>query len=98
MSKREEGFEAAAVLDDERIEAGIVGGKSGWLILGEGGSREEAEAEDEKKGERADHGLGAWGRFPTKIEHRKDACDHQEGATPFEEPARIVENLEGGAV
>jgi hypothetical protein len=47
------------------------------LILGEGGSREEAEAENKKKRERADHKLGLGCGFPAKIEHRKDACDHE---------------------
>ena len=77
MSEREKWFEAAAVLDDERIEAGIVVGEGGGLILGERGGREEAEDEDEKKGEGADHKLGLGGGFPTKIEHGKDACDHE---------------------
>ena len=75
MSEREEWFEAAAVLDDERIEAGLVVGEGGCLILGVGGSREEAE--DEKKGERADHKLGLGCGFSAKIEHGKDACDHE---------------------
>ena len=77
MSEREEWFEATAVLDDERIEGGIVVGEGGGLILGERGGREEAEDEDEKKGERADHKLGLGCRFPAKIEHGKDACDHE---------------------
>ena len=77
MSEREEWFEAAAVLDDERIEAGLVVGEGGGLILGEGGSREEAEAENKKKRERADHKLGLACGLPAKIEHGKDACDHE---------------------
>ena len=77
MSEREEGFEAAAVLDDECIEGGIVVGEGGGWILGEGGSREEAEAENEKKRKRADHKLGLGCGFPAKIEHRKNACDHE---------------------
>ena len=77
MSEREEWFEAATVLDDECIEGGIVVGEGGGLILGEGGSRKEAEAENKKKRERADHKLGLGCRFPAKIEHRKDACDHK---------------------
>ena len=77
MSEREEWFEAAAVLDDECIEGGIVVGEGGGLILGERGSREEAEAENKKKRERADHKLGLGCGFPTKIEHGKDACDHE---------------------
>ena len=77
MSEREEWFEATAVLDDERIEVGIAVGEGGYLILGERGSREEAEAENEKKRERADHKLGLGCGFPTKIEHGKDACDHE---------------------
>ena len=77
MCEREEGFEAATVLDDECIEGGIVLGEGGGLILGERGSREEAEAENKKKRERADHKLGLACGFPTKIEHGKDACDHK---------------------
>ena len=77
MSEREEWFEAAAVLNDECIEGGIVVGEGGDLMLREGGSREEAEAEDKKKRERADHKLGLGGGFPTKIEHGKDTCDHE---------------------
>ena len=65
------------MLDDECIEGGIVVGEGGGLILGEGGSREEAEAENEKKRKRADHKLGLGCGFLTKIEHGKDACDHE---------------------
>ena len=65
------------MLDDERIESGIVLGEGGGLILGERGSREEAEAENKKKRERADHKLGLACGFPAKIEHGKDACDHE---------------------
>ena len=64
-------------MDDECIEGGIVVGEGGGLILGEGGSREEAEAENEKKRKRADHKLGLGCGFFTKIEHGKDACDHE---------------------
>ena len=77
MSEREEWFETAAVLDDKRIEGGIVVGEGGGLILREGGSREEAEAENKKKREKADHKLGLGCGFLTKIEHGKDACDHE---------------------
>ena len=65
------------MLNDECIESGIVAGEGGGLILGERGSREEAEAENKKKRERADHKLGLRCGFPTKIEHGKDACDHE---------------------
>ncbi len=77
MCEREEWFEAAAVLNDECIESGIVAGEGGGLILGERGSREEAEAENKKKRERADHKLGLGCGFLTKIEHGKDARDHE---------------------
>ena len=77
MSEREEWFKAAAVLDDERIEAGIVVGEGGFLILGERGSREEAEADNKKNRERADHKLGLGCGFPAKIKHGKDTCDHE---------------------
>ena len=65
------------MLDDERIEAGIVVGEGGFLILGERGSREEAEADNKKNRERADHKLGLGCGFPAKIEHGKDTCDHE---------------------
>jgi hypothetical protein len=36
--------------------------------------------------------------IPTKIEHGKDAGDHEKRAGPFEKPTRVMEDLEGSPV
>ena len=44
LGKREEGFDASAVLDKERVVSGIVFGQRRF-VLGQGGARAQAEAE-----------------------------------------------------
>jgi hypothetical protein len=36
--------------------------------------------------------------LPSKIEHGKDAGDHEKRTAPFQKPTGIMENLERGAV
>ena len=96
LGKGEEGFDASAMLDEERVVSRVVFGERRF-VLGQSGAGAQAEAE-KKEREKTDHRSGAWGRFPTKVEHGEDTGDHEQGAAPFQKPAWVVKNLQSGAV